>query len=173
MEIRLRADGTVMTEQEFRRLHPNTSLPRPLTEAVINALDADVVFEGPQATGGTRYQYSQRQGVEQVNGKWYTRYVLGPVFTDYTDSEGVLHTAAEQEAAYTAQKDEEQAKAVRAERGRKLAECDWVTLKAVDASNDGLGLQLPQVWVVYRQALRDITSQAGFPWEVQWPAQPE
>lgn len=166
MEIRLRADGTVMTEQGFRRLHPNTSLPRPLTEAVINALNADVVFEGPQATGGTRYQYSQRQGVEQVNGKWYTRYVLGPVFTDYTDDEGVLHTAAEQEAAYTAQKDEEQAKAVRTDRNRRLADSDWTQGKDIAEA-------ISTAWASYRQALRDVPAQTGFPWEVQWPAQPE
>lgn len=24
----------------------------------------------------------------------------------------------------------------------------------------------------YRQALRDVPSQAGFPWNVSWPAQP-
>jgi hypothetical protein len=28
-------------------------------------------------------------------------------------------------------------------------------------------------WATYRQALRDVPSQAGFPWEVQWPTQPE
>ena len=25
-------------------------------------------------------------------------------------------------------------------------------------------------WAAYRQELRDITAQAGFPWNVQWPA---
>ena len=54
----------------------------------------------------------------------------------------------------------------------RLAECDWVTLKAIDASNDNLGIQLPQVWIIYRQALRDITAQAGFPWNVTWPTKP-
>jgi len=68
--------------------------------------------------------------------------------------------------------DAEKASQVRAERDRLLAECDWVTLKAVDASNDGLGIQLPQVWMTYRQALRDITAQAGFPWAVTRPEKP-
>jgi hypothetical protein len=27
-------------------------------------------------------------------------------------------------------------------------------------------------WETYRQSLRDVTSQAGFPWEVNWPTQP-
>lgn len=165
MEIRLRATGQVMTQQEFRRLHPNTSFPPQLSEALINSLDADVVFEGPQATGGTVYQYSQRQGVEQMGGKWYSKYVLGPIFTDRpaTDTEPAM-TAAEQEAAYKAQKDATQAEAVRTDRNKRLSDTDWT--QVADAPVD------KAAWASYRQALRDITAQQGFPWEVVWPEQP-
>jgi hypothetical protein len=45
---------------------------------------------------------------------------------------------------------------LRQERNRLLAETDWVSMKAIDASIDGLGIQLPQVWMDYRQALRDL-----------------
>ena len=163
MEIRIRESGAVVYESEFRTLFHNTSLPQQLTEALINDLGADVVFEGPQATGGTVYQYSQRQGVEQVNGKWYTKYVLGPIFID-TVVDGVTTTAIEQETAYKAQKDAEQAKSVRADRDTKLAECDWTQVS--DAPVD------KQVWATYRQALRDITAQTGFPWTITWPDAP-
>lgn len=27
-------------------------------------------------------------------------------------------------------------------------------------------------WTSYRQALRDITAQTGYPWEIQWPTKP-
>jgi hypothetical protein len=152
-----------MYESEFRTLFPNTSLPQQLTEALINDLGADVVFEGPQASGGTVYQYSQAQGVEQVNGKWYTKYVLGPTFID-TVVDGVTTTALEHETAYKAQKDAEQAKNVRATRDAKLAECDWT--QVADAPVD------KAVWATYRQALRDITTQEGFPWTITWPDAP-
>ena len=176
MEIRVRATGAVMFEGEWRReIKQQAGIKLgQLDEATLNQYGADVVFEGPQASGGTVYQYSMRQGIEQKSdGKWYTKYVLGPIFIDRpaTDTEPAM-TAAQQEAAYKAAKDAEQAKSVRADRDRKLAECDWVTLKAVDASNDNLGIQLPQVWMTYRQALRDITAQAGFPWNVTWPEKP-
>jgi hypothetical protein len=150
MEIRIKETGAVVFESELRNLYPNTS--GPLDDLY------DVVFEGPQASGGTVYQYSQRQGVEQVNGKWYTKHVLGPVFTDGET------TAAAQEAAYKAVKDAEQATAVRADRTKRLADSDWTQLS--DAPITGTA------WATYRQALRDITSQAGFPWEITWPDAP-
>lgn len=54
---------------------------------------------------------------------------------------------------------------VRAERDRKLAETDWT--QVADSPVDST------VWSVYRQSLRDIPSQEGFPQEVTWPDQPE
>ena len=159
MQIRIRETGAVMYESEFRTLFPNTSLPQQLSESLINDLGADVVFEGPQATGGTVYQYSQYSGVEQVDGKWYTKYTLGPVFTDGET------TAVEQETAYKAQKDAEQAKSVREQRNTKLSESDWT--QVADAPVD------KSVWATYRQSLRDISSQSGFPWTIDWPTQPE
>ncbi len=163
MQVRIRETGAVMYEGEFRALFPNTSMPQQLSEELLNSFGADVVFEGPQATGGTVYQYSQASGVEQVNGKWYTKYILGPVFLDQV-VDGVTTTAAEQEATYKAQKDAEQAKSVRATRDAKLAECDWT--QVADAPVD------KTVWATYRQALRDVTAQEGFPWTIEWPDVP-
>ncbi len=161
MEIRVRATGAVMFEDEFRAFQKAIGGPSwgTTTDEVLEALGADVVFEGPQATGGTVYQYSMRQGVEQIGGKWHTKYVLGPVFTDNEDA-----TAAEQEAAYRAQKDAEQAGSVRAQRTQKLKDSDWT--QVADAPVD------KAAWATYRQALRDIPSQAGFPWDIQWPVEP-
>lgn len=164
MEIRIKQTGEVVSEQTFRAMHPNTSMPQQLTEELINNFGGDVVFEGPQASGGTVYQYSQRQGVEQINGKWYTKYVLGPVFTDTTAEDGIVTTAAEHEAAYKAMKDAEQAKAVRTQRGEKLKDSDWT--QVADAPVD------QAAWATYRQALRDISTQEGFPWTINWPEQP-
>lgn len=62
---------------------------------------------------------------------------------------------------------------IRGKRDKLLSESDWVTVKAVDQNaQDGLGIQVPQVWLDYRQALRDVTSQAGFPYNVTWPTAP-
>jgi len=163
MQVRIRETGAVMFWNEFRDLllaqNPGELITvAPQTENWLNAKGADVVFEGPQATGGTVYQYSQQSGVEQAGGKWYTKYVLGPVFTDGET------TAAEQEAAYKARMDTEQAKSIRQSRTQMLKDSDWTQI--ADSTAD------KTAWAAYRQALRDITSQAGFPWIIDWPEQP-
>lgn len=53
---------------------------------------------------------------------------------------------------------------VRARRNGKLTASDWT--QVADAPVD------KAAWATYRQALRDITAQAGFPWAVKWPEQP-
>ena len=164
MEIRIRKSGAVMYESEFRAMFPNTGFPIQLTEQIINDFDGDVVFEGPQVQP-TRYQIAFRDGVEQIEGKWYTNYILGPVFTDTPATETEpAKTAAENEAAYKAMKDAEQAASVRASRTQMLKDCDWTQI--ADSTAD------KAAWATYRQALRDITTASGFPWTMTWPETP-
>jgi hypothetical protein len=160
-EYRIRETGQVMLEGELRNWARSTSGASwdQTTEEVLEAIGADPVFEGPQATTTPPYEYSMRQGVEQIAGKWYTKYVAGPIFSDTPDA-----TAAEQEAAYKARLDAEQAARVRADRNARLTACDWTQL--ADAPVDDLA------WAAYRQELRDVPAQAGFPWEVSWPGVP-
>jgi len=63
---------------------------------------------------------------------------------------------------------EQPKKEVRNQRDRLLTESDWVTIRATDTGNP-----VPTEWVDYRQALRDITEQTGFPEEIEWPQEPE
>jgi hypothetical protein len=60
--------------------------------------------------------------------------------------------------------DEEKAGQVRSERNALLASCDWTQLADAPVNT--------QAWSNYRQALRDISTQAGFPWDIQWPEAP-
>ena len=164
MELRNRTTGAVITESQFRSDNRNTSFPPQLTAEIIDSFGYDPVLEGPQAATVPPYQYSQRDGVVEINGQWFTKYIAGPVFTDYTDDEGVVHTAAEQYEAYCFAKDEEQSKVVRDDRNKRLADCDWTQLPDSPADHEA--------WATYRQELRDVTSQEGFPWNIEWPLQP-
>jgi hypothetical protein len=165
---RVRSNGNVVSQGEVRKLFPNTSLPRVWSADVCNQLGIDPVLESP-APEVTRYQTASKSGVTQdANGNWVWAWVVGPTFTEYTDEEGVTHTAEEQEAAYIQRIDDEQATAVRVDRDKRLADTDWTQLIDSPFSTDTNG-----VWQTYRQALRDIPSQVGFPWDVTWPDQPE
>lgn len=54
---------------------------------------------------------------------------------------------------------------VRGQRNALLAQSDWT--QVADAPVD------QAVWATYRQELRDITQQSGFPNNVIWPTKPE
>lgn len=148
MEIRVRATGVVMYESELRAYLKTNNGPSydTLTPDVMQALGVDAVLEGPQAQP-TRYQIAYRDGVEQIDGHWFTKYSVADMDED---------TKAATDAA--------QAKAVREQRNTKLSDSDWTQL--ADSTAD------KTTWAAYRQALRDLTKQIGFPWEVIWPTQP-
>lgn len=147
MELRNRTTGAVITDSQLRADNPNTSFPQVLTPDIIDSFGYDPVLEGPQPTLIPPYQYAQRDGVVEVNGQWFTHYIA-------------VTPDDEQKAAM----DATQAANVRADRNRRLSECDWTQLP--DAPVDHAA------WATYRQALRDVSSQPGFPWNVQWPSQP-
>ena len=168
MELRNRTTGAVVNDSQFRAENRNTSFPQQLTAEIIDSFGYDPVLEGPQATTIPPYQYSQRDGVVEVNGQWFTHYIAGPIFTDYTDPDGVVHTAAEQYEAYCFGKDTEQGKSVRTDRNKRLADCDWTQLP--DAP---LNQEQKLAWVNYREELRNVPQQEGFPWTVIWPEQPD
>ena len=54
---------------------------------------------------------------------------------------------------------------VRDHRNNLLADTDWT--QVADAPVD------QAAWAAYRQALRDVTTQDGFPHDVAWPTEPE
>lgn len=72
----------------------------------------------------------------------------------------VILSAVVDEGALTAY----EATEVRAERDRRLTASDWTQL--ADAPLDDTAMVL---WQSYRQALRDVPQQAGFPSAVEWP----
>lgn len=70
--------------------------------------------------------------------------------------------------ASESERKENAAASIRAERNMLLTQCDWTQLDDTPLSNTAKAS-----WAAYRQALRDISSQSGFPWNVQWPSKPE
>ena len=59
-------------------------------------------------------------------------------------------------------------KDLRAERDRRLAATDWVAVRAFTTSTP-----VPQEWLDYMQALRDLPATTGDPKNPVWPTVPE
>ncbi|MDD3311305.1 tail fiber assembly protein [Pseudodesulfovibrio sp.] len=77
--------------------------------------------------------------------------------------ETVVTAVVDEEARTTALAD-----AARAGRDRLLAASDWTQL-----ADSVLDETAQVLWQSYRQALRDVPQQAGFPTAVEWPTRPE
>lgn len=81
-------------------------------------------------------------------------------FHHWIDGEWVLDNQAYTESIQAS---------VRSKRNSLLAESDWTdTLSAKERLGEVAFLQ----WHEYRQALRDIPNQSGFPLQVEWPTSP-
>lgn len=60
------------------------------------------------------------------------------------------------------------AAAIRRERDQLLAACDYIIMPDYPADEAAQA-----AWRAYRQALRDMPEQPGFPMEVEWPEVPD
>ena len=61
---------------------------------------------------------------------------------------------------------EQEADEARTQRDALLAESDWTVLPDAPVADE-------QDWKDYRQALRDVPQQTGFPTDINWPTKPE
>lgn len=147
MLIRIRSTGQVMYESEFRSLNPNTSLPAQISADVLNEFDADPVLNGAQPTP-TFYQVIVQDGVEQINGQWFTKFIC----VDMDD---------EAKAA----KDSQYKAANKAKAEKLLAETDWTQVADVPLLNK-------DEFVAYRTAIRAIALNPPVTVE-QWATKPE
>ena len=167
MEIRNRSTGAITTISQFKAEHSTTSFPKQITTAILDSYGYDAVLNGAAATVTAPYGVSTRDGVEQIGGQWFTKFIAGPVFTDTTDDEGNVTTAADNEAAYRASVDAAAGTSVRAERDQKLTASDWTQM-----ADSPLASDKKTEWATYRQSLRDLPTASGFPHTMTWPTEP-
>lgn len=122
--------------------NPNTSFPQSMPDNQLDSWGVFPVTTTAQPTPAPGQIVEEITPVE-IGGAWTQQWNVRAATQQETDS---------------------QADEVRSQRNRLLYECDWTQLS--DAPVDSLA------WANYRQALRDVTSQPGFPWDVTWPTQP-
>jgi hypothetical protein len=132
----------------LRKDNPNTSFPKNPSDELLEGLG---MFRVAKVD---RPEYDHTKNIAegtpvQVNGVW-------------TQVWNVTDASAEEIAERTAQ----QAQNMRAERDRLIADTDWTGLSDTTMSAE---------MATYRQALRDITDHANFPFlnDADWPVKPE
>lgn len=133
---------------ELHADNPSVSFPEEMSESLL--LDFNVVIV-QMASVPSFDERTQNVVVEKMPVKTQSGWVLNYI----------VQSKTQQEIQFA---DASKADDVRAERNGKLKASDWTQL--TDAPVDS------GVWATYRQSLRDITKQAGFPWSVTWPKQP-
>lgn len=129
----------------WRREHPQVSLPALPTEEQLNEQGIYTVELAPQPSID------------------HTQNAESSVVFDGTkcSQEWTVSDASEEEVASRTMS---QAETLRNERNKRLSDCDWTQLPDAPVNAES--------WSEYRQALRDIPSQEGFPWEIVWPTEP-
>jgi hypothetical protein len=131
----------------LRRDNPNTSFPRNPSDAVLADWNVFPVVEQSPPEYNPANQNLNQLNPALVDGEWLQTWQ-------------VTAASAEEIAERLQDKEAE----VRQQRNELLSACDWTQLP--DAPVDS------PAWAAYRQELRDVTAQEGFPWDVVWPEQP-
>jgi hypothetical protein len=98
-----------------------------------------------------------------IDGVWTQVWEIQDLYNSYTDDNGVFHSKEEQESENRQRIFDAQSTEIRNKRNMLLSETDYLAL--VDCT-------LTPEMGAYRKALRDITSQEGFPENVIWPVKP-
>jgi hypothetical protein len=133
---------------QLKMAHPNVSFPADPSDEALQAFGMCRVFFATQPTVSDTQVLEEDPPVFSTEDQRWTQVWR---VRDMTDEE-------------VQQRNDSKASEIRTERNQKLSESDWTQL--ADAQID------KAAWATYRQALRDVPSQAGFPWTIEWPTQP-
>lgn len=138
------------TTGDLKRVNPQTSFPSQISDELLLEYGIHRVFFATQPV------VTATQVLEEGT----------PVFSTEDQRWTQIFTVRDMTTEEVQQRDATEAAQVRADRNTRIAATDWTQGKDIPDN-------ISSAWAAYRQALRDVPSQAGFPWTVQWPTQPE
>ena len=164
-EYRIRSTGEVKTQGQIRSMHPNVSLPKVWNVNVNETLGIDPVLASPKPEPSEDYKVVVRNGVEQdANGNWVHAWTENDMFQEYTDDDDNVVTVQDQIDAKVAADNAALEATERSTRDELLKATDHYGLSDVT---------MTEAMTTYRQALRDVPQQEGFPGTITWPTKPE
>ena len=134
--------------ERLRSDNPNVSFPKELSDELLSEWGVfPVGYQSQLEYNRLTQRVDHALEPELVEGKWVLR-------------KEIVDLTLEQKEAI----DDSAAISVRKQRDALLKETDWYGLTDVT---------MPTEIAVYRQTLRDITDQDGFPHTITWPTKPE
>lgn len=136
------------TLTDLRRDQPGTSFPTVIDDST--AATFGVVPVEPSPEPAFDHTVDVARTAQLVAGKWVEVWTSTPA-----------------DPAVVAERTATKAESTRSERNALLVACDWTQL-----ADSPLDAAAKAAWSQYRQALRDVTDQQGFPWSVSWPVAP-
>jgi hypothetical protein len=133
------------TLDQLRRDNSNTSFPKHIPDLILASYNVYPYYTLEKPVYDVLTQSCTETPPHQdASGVWYISWVVENKTQD--EAEG----------------------RIRQKRDHLLQGCDWVVTKSSE-----LGTPVPAAWLQYRQDLRDLPSQAGFPYSVEWPTLPQ
>jgi|TARA_R110002051_G_scaffold246888_1_gene306533 hypothetical protein len=148
--------GVVKSHSAVREIHNNVSFSTVVDTYADLGWDEIVAVPQPEASSVLKIM-EEGEPIE-IDSKWTQVWVETDKFADSDDS-----TKAEKEASYQAGLDDDVAGSVRDQRNSRLGATDFHGL-----TDNTMTAEM----TTYRQTLRDVPAQAGFPHEVTWPDSP-
>lgn len=135
---------------DLRRDNSNTSFPRNPSDELLADWNVFPVVDRPAPSFDPATESCNQVNPTLDNGEWVTTWQVTTA-----DADEITQRLADE------------SESVRQDRNQRLVDSDWTQL--TDSPLTGTALSS---WVTYRQQLRDLTSQTGFPWTIDWPTPP-
>jgi hypothetical protein len=128
---------------QLRRDNPQVSFPRKLSDEMLAQFGVYPLSTSARPQYNPQTHYLKESSPQQISGVWKVGYTVEPLSSSQVEA------------------------TMREKRNALLAETDWRVSKAYEEK-----IEVPTELVKYRQKLRDITTQQGFPYEIIWPQKP-
>lgn len=134
----------LVNEVTFRKSYPNISFPAILSNETLRPYEHAIIEDVAAPICDADERLIATDTCYEIDNRYYINYNK----VKMSDSDIDSHSTS-----------------IRQLRNQLLSESDWTQGKDIPDA-------MSAAWQPYRQALRDLPNQTGFPFNVEWPNQP-
>jgi hypothetical protein len=134
------------TIRMLRAEHPNISFPADINKIPLEKYNLVRYRTEPKPSEDHTKVFSK--GLVNENGEWIEKWYSRDASSAEIEETNAIKSTE-----------------IRNIRNILLSETDWTQGKDIPSN-------ISEPYSIYRQSLRDISTQPGFPWDIQWPEKP-